>query len=292
MYKNLVEVLEKNKSESIGITFIKGENNEKFVSYNKLYEKAREILFSLQSKGLKHGDEVILQIDDEEKFIYSMWACLLGGLTPLPITVGNTYEHKLRIFRVWKLLDRPHLITTEDVLDMLEKFSSNDADGLIGEIKQKTLLFNEIDSSSGTGSVYYAEPDETAFIMFSSGSTGDPKGVKTTHRNIMAVDEALIERFNITADDVSLHWMPLTHMVGVVFCHLLPVMTSTPQYLMNKNLYIQNPSFWVSKVCEHKATILLTANFGMRLFLSTFKPEMAKGWDLSHVKIITLGAFL
>jgi hypothetical protein len=106
-------------------------------------------------------------------------------------------------------------------------------------------------------------------------STGDPKGVKTTHRNIMAVDEALIERFNITADDVSLHWMPLTHMVGVVFCHLLPVMTSTPQYLMNKNLYIQNPSFWVSKVVKQKATILLTANLGWT-FPSTFKPEMAK----------------
>ncbi|HOV26950.1 MAG TPA: non-ribosomal peptide synthetase [Pseudobacteroides sp.] len=288
MYNSLVELLESRVSESKGIVFIKEEGNEKYITYGELYKKASYILYELQNFGIKCGDQVILQIDDDEEFLYSLWACILGGIIPLPITVGNTDEHKMRIFRIWQKLDRPFLITTDEIFSMFERFSNSDEHkNMISLIKKDTLFFNNFSNATMDGKIHYPKADETAMIMFSSGSTGDPKGVIITHNIIIAGEEVLINRYNINSNDVTLHWMPLTHMVGISFSHIFPLLANINQYLMSKSLFIQNPNLWMTKVNQHRATVLMVPTFGMKHFLNCFKPEMAVNWDLSHLKIVS-----
>ncbi|MFO7161460.1 MAG: acyl-CoA synthetase, partial [[Clostridium] cellulosi] len=85
-FKTLTELLVARKNEEQrGITFILDSNKEEFVSYKDLYYKALKLLGSLQKYGFRPGDKVIFQIDDNRSFINSFWACILGGMIPVPM---------------------------------------------------------------------------------------------------------------------------------------------------------------------------------------------------------------
>jgi len=289
MFNNLVEVLEFQMNETQkGVFFIKSKENEKFISYQTLYQKAKGILHNLQSKGLSARTEVILQIEDDKEFLYALWACILGGMTPLPMPVGNTPEHKLRILRIWESLDNPFLLTTHEIDNDFEKISESNIQKKISQvIGKKTVYFDEVERYVDDGKVYYAKPNDPAIIMFSSGSTGNPKGVILTHDILISGEEVLIDLYQLNKEDITLNWMPLTHTVGITFTHILPLLCGLNQYLLSKNLFIQNPMLWMTKVSQHKATILMVPTFGMKLFLSSYKPELATDWDLSHLKLVT-----
>jgi len=140
-FNNLVDLLERNCIEgNTGITHINGENDEVFVSYQDLFQKAGIILFNLQNFGIQPKDELVLQIDDNERFLYVFWACLMGGIIPVPLSVGNNDEHKLKLFKIWSKLNNPYLVTDEKYLNSLEKIETiNNENISIEEIKQKTI---------------------------------------------------------------------------------------------------------------------------------------------------------
>lgn len=158
------------------------------------------------------------------------------------------------------------------------------------EILDKTILTDEHLYASQKGQEYEAHPENIAFIQFSSGSTGDPKGVVLTHDNLVTNIFQMIKGSNANKDDCFLSWMPLTHDMGIIGMHLVPSMLGALQYLMPTSVFIRRPTLWLAKVDEHNITITSSPNFGYSYFLMHFKPEIAKHWDLSHVRLILNGA--
>ncbi|MDP4147324.1 MAG: amino acid adenylation domain-containing protein, partial [Bacillota bacterium] len=128
--------------------------------------------------------------------------------------------------------------------------------------------------------------EDIAFIMFSSGSTGIPKGVTLTHENVIVQICATYNSFRLNSKDTFLSWMPLTHTVALSKFHIVPTAFSLNQYIMTKTLFINNSLIWLQKASEHKATILASPNFGYKHFLSQFTDELKLKWNLEHVKII------
>ncbi|MBK3493951.1 amino acid adenylation domain-containing protein [Viridibacillus sp. YIM B01967] len=291
-YETLVEAIESRKMiDDKGITFISGDKNEKYLSYKNLYNKALEVLYHLQLKGVKRGEELVFQIDDNEHFLYVFWACLLGGIIPVPITVGNNDEHKQKLFNVWEVMTNPHLITTDKVLEKIEEFSEKYNYGhVLNEMNEKVIMIDEIAKASRHGKVYKPKPNEIAFIQFSSGSTGDPKGVILTHENLMTNVYAIINRSEYGSNDSFLSWMPLTHDMGIIAFHLVPIISNVSQYLLPTALFVRRPTLWLKKVNEHKITVIGSPNFGYKYFLSSFKHKIATQWDLSHIRVIYNGA--
>lgn len=113
-FTDLVQAIQTRSNDSNkGVTFISSDVEENFVTYKELYEKAVGILGYLNSKGLKPGDELILQIDDNKDYIFMFWACLLGKIIPVPVTVGNNEEHRLKLFRIIDILSNPYIATTK-----------------------------------------------------------------------------------------------------------------------------------------------------------------------------------
>ncbi len=291
-FENLTQVLQsRSKSISKGITFISGNEEESFVTYKNLYDMALKFLGYLQSKGVKHGDEVILQIDDNKDYVFAFWACLLGGVIPVPITVGNNTEHRLKLFRVIKVLNNPYILTTGRLLSNLEKFARQDKlTEDMAAIRSRSLFIDDMGSMLLQGDIHMPEEKDTAFIQFSSGSTGEPKGVVLTHANLMSNIYASIKSSGTGPEDSMITWMPLTHDMGMIGSHMLPLVADINQYIMPTALFIRRPTIWMKKACEHKVNILSSPNFGFKYLLSFYKPDIAKEWDLSHIKIIYNGA--
>ncbi|MCK4261085.1 MAG: AMP-binding protein, partial [Halanaerobiales bacterium] len=279
-----------------GIRFIHSTSKEDYLTYEELYDNSLNLLYHLQLKGIKPGQELVFQIDDNQDFIQCFWACLLGGIIPIPISIGNNDEHKRKLVQIWKVLNNQYLITSDIVGKKVESYTSLVEDEVIIEdILSKTIYLNELSSDgegvlTQKGIIHQANPDDIAFIQFSSGSTGDPKGVVLTHRNLIININAISIGYGVSAEDVYMSWMPLTHDLGLIGWHLVPLCKTCLQNIMATSLFIRNPRLWIEKSYEHKCTMLASPNFGYKHFLKFYKYENFQDLDLSHIRFILNGA--
>ncbi|AEY66940.1 non-ribosomal peptide synthetase [Clostridium sp. BNL1100] len=291
-FKTLVDLIVSRQDEKAkGITFILSETEEHFVSYSELYHGAMKLLYNLQASGFQKGDEVIFQIDNNRQFMFAFWACILGGMIPVPVTTGTNDEHKLKLFKIWDILKNPKMLASDDFFARLKSFG--DKNGLSEQVdlmQTKTLSMENLGQTEFLGEIAEAEENDIAFIQFSSGSTGDPKGVIITHRNVLYDIGSVIRWVNINSEDSGLNWMPLTHDMGLIGTHIKDVIACINQYNIETQLFIRHPSLWIQKASEHKVTLLYSPNFGYKHFLTFFKPEVKKDWDLSKVRLIYNGA--
>ncbi|MCX8132089.1 MAG: amino acid adenylation domain-containing protein [Clostridia bacterium] len=291
-YRTLTELIIARKSEeNKGITFILGDTEEVFVSYKQLYFTALGLLYDFQKAGFKRGDEVIFQIDDNQRFVYTFWACILGGMIPVPVTTGTNDEHKMKLFKIWGVLNNPRIIATADFLGKLDAFAEkNGLRGKMSIIKERAAFVDSLIQTENLGEIYCSSPEDIAFIQFSSGSTGDPKGVIITHSNVLANLYSVIKWVGIDSNDVGLNWMPLTHDMGLIGTHIKDVIACINQYNIQTTLFIRHPSLWMQKASEHKVTLLYSPNFGYKHFLKFYQPDENRKWDLSRVRLIYNGA--
>ncbi len=290
MTVTLIEIL---KSKSCltgkGIVFIHT-NGEEFLSYARLYEHAVGVLHVLQQSGVQPKDEVVLQIEDNKHFLISFWACLLGGIIPVPLTVGKNDDHREKLFQVWTFLNNPFIVIGANDLNPLEIYgTARGFSGICNAIARKAIKLENLFTSAEAGAVVAPRPEDIAFIQFSSGSTGLPKGVVLTHRNVIANMEAIGQAAQYSEADSMLSWMPLTHDMGMIGFHLNPLFCGINQYLIPTHSFVRRPAIWMDKASEHKITILCSPNFGFRYLLKYLKEEN-RTWDLSNVRIVYNGA--
>ncbi len=273
------------------VTFIEGKQDHRNLSYKELYERARMLLFDFQEAGLRTGDQLILLHKDNQTFVEAFWACVLGGMIPVPIAVGISDEHKGKLFRIFNKLERAHLFTTDEHLGRLTHFAeNNNLHESLQILKSKTILANLMEDHDHRGQVHAPEENDVAFIQFSSGSTSEPKGVVLTHRNIMTNLNAITAGANYTANDISLSWMPLTHDMGLLGFHLNMIAVGMSQCLMSTDLFSRRPLIWMEKVSELKASITCSPNFGYKHYLKALKNKTIEALELSHVRVIYNGA--
>lgn len=288
----LIEVLKERKLlEKIGVTFIDDSNAEDFLSYHSLYEDALKTLAGFQHIGMHQGDELLFQVEDNKQFLVSFWACILGGIIPIPVSIGRNDEHRKKLFSIWGVLKRPYLFTSVRVLEKLGDFAlSNDLELEFRNLSRRHVNTATIVMQTQTAQIYEASCDDIAFVQFSSGSTGQPKGVVLTHRNIIANLKAISLAADYSSEDIMLSWMPLTHDMGLIGFHLNPLWSKMNHYIMPTDLFIRRPALWLSKASEHKASILSSPNFGYRYLLTHCTNAELYEWNLSSVRILYNGA--
>jgi len=293
-YTNLIELLVHRKTVdgTKGITFINGTSQEEFLSYKDLYDRSIQLLAVLQVNGLKTNDELIIQITDTRSFLIVFWACILGGMIPVPLSIGQKDEHKRKLFNVWNTLNNPYLITDHAQLATVDSFAQKqNLSELFSKIKKHTLLLDTLfESHSFEGKIANILPDDIAFIQFSSGSTGSPKGVVLSHKNLLANVHAIATAACYTSSDSMLSWMPLTHDMGMIGFHINPLFSGMNQFIMPTDLFIRRPGIWLEKASTHKVTILCSPNFGYSYVLKHTNEKQTTPIDLSSVRIIYNGA--
>ena len=287
----LVEALDRNQDPAKKITYISGQDNEREVSYPALKKRALGLLHHFQVKGAKEGDELIIHLAENEQFIDAFWACQYGAVVAVPLAIGTSDGHRQKVFNVFNKLRSAYIATTTKALKRLEVYAlEHNKEQAFHEISQKAILLDRIESFDIAGVKADIQAEKTAFIQFSSGSTGDPKGVVLTHKNLVTNLYGIIECSEFDQRDSFFSWMPLTHDLGIIGFHLTPLFVNIDQYMMPTDLFVRRPNLWLEKASEKKATILSSPNFGYRHVLKRFKPENQVDLDLSKVRIIFNGA--
>lgn len=292
MNLTLIDMLmDRQSSSGKGIMFIESGHHEEFLSYKDLYGAAVRTLAVLQKRGLRKGDEVVFQLADNKTFIIVFWACLLGGFIPVPLSVGQNDEHRLKIFNVWQVLNTPWLVISENDFTRLGELAhARGLEEFYACMDQHRMDGQELLSSNEDGRPAPIGENDIAFLQFSSGSTGQPKGIVLTHRNLLVNMRAISAGAGYSADDTMLSWMPLTHDMGLIGFHLNPILAGMSQYLMPVGLFIRRPTLWLDKASQYKITVLSSPNFGYTYLLRNLAPGRKYPWDLSAVRLIYNGA--
>lgn len=287
----LSDLLETSASSENGITYVIGETKEKYLSYSELQNRALALLGYLQDRGTSPGQEMVILINNNERFIDVFWACILGGIIPVPLSTGISDHHSEKIVQVYKMLKDPLIYTSRDELSRLNDFiKKHDYGSTMEDLPGRSIIVEEITGSSVKPVLHKADPQELAFIQFSSGSTGEPKGVMLSHENLLSNIQAITLGADFSSRDRTFGWMPLTHDLGLIGFHLVPMASAAKQMLMSTELFVRRPMLWMQKSADHQVTITCSPNFGYKHFLKYFNPDAISDLDLSKIRLILNGA--
>jgi acyl-CoA synthetase (AMP-forming)/AMP-acid ligase II len=287
----LTELLEANRGAARHITYLEGERETRSVAFGELYERALAILHRLQRLGARPGDKLILFLSSNEPFIDAFWAALLGGIIAVPVAPGISDEHRHKLLRIAAKLKSPYIYTEQRLLERVGAAAA-DANELatLEALRARAFLVDELDQLGRAGKMYRARAADVAFIQFSSGSTGDPKGVVLTHANLLANIRGVTEIARFSQDDVSLSWMPLTHDMGLIGFHLVMFANRVHSHLMPTDLFVRRPLLWLQFAARIHASILCSPNFGYRHYLKVLGDRSPGELELSGVRLIFNGA--
>lgn len=271
-----------------GITFINGRNSVEHLSYKKLYLQACYKLHALQEKGIKPGDELIFQFESQKNFVITFWACVFGKILPVPLAYVSAADTIKKIGSVWKKLNNPYVITDNPSLqDNFSEFTAQNE--FLEDISARCFTFDDL-ALSKRATPAEADPSEIVFIQFSSGSTGTPKGVTNTQEAILYNINIYLQHLQIIKEDRFLGWVPLTHDMGLVFFHLLPLLANNPQFLMPPALFLTYPDLWMESLSEHNITMTGAPNFGFKLVLSDAERINKSSLNLENLRFMMNGA--
>jgi acyl-CoA synthetase (AMP-forming)/AMP-acid ligase II/acyl carrier protein len=290
-YTTLVDILESNRGVDRAITYVDGENAERRVPYGDVYTRGLGILYHLQAMGAKRGDKMIIFLSNNEQFLDGFWAAVCGGITPVPLAVGISDEHRHKLLRVARKLGKPLLYTNAKNLERLQALADQVGESaLFAELKARSFLVESITDISRPGKLHRPAPEDLAFIQFSSGSTSEPKGVMLTHGNLIANAAGATAVGKFGDQDVTLSWMPLTHDMGLIGFYLIQFANRVHINLMPTDLFVRRPLLWLQLASEKRVTITCSPNFGYRHFLKVLGDRRLEKVDLSRIRSIYNGA--
>ncbi len=282
----------RSKLDNLGVTFIEGTDRERFLSYTDLYNASLKVLAFLQNMGIRPKSELVIQLEDNRDFILVFWACILGGIIPVPITVGYKDEGLTKLINIWGILNDPYFVSTQSNVEKINNFiSKDDTDESYTFLKDRFIDVSNITTETNrTAILFEAKENDLAFIQFSSGSTGSPKGVMLTHKNLLTNLYDISTSANYDINDKMLSWMPLTHDMGLIGFHLNPMFMGIQHYLIPTNLFVRRPFLWLEKVSRYRVTISCSPNFGYHYLLKNWRGINKNNLDLSCLRIIYNGA--
>ncbi|MEY9484431.1 amino acid adenylation domain-containing protein [Streptomyces calvus] len=257
------------------VVHVRGDGGELPVTFRQLLEDSLRVAGGFRGAGVAPGTCVPVLADHGADFQPLFWGALAAGLVPVPLAPDAR-----RVRPVWEHLGRPPVAVDEACAEVAGRLPE----------PVRVLRLAELRKSAPLGSPAAAAPDDLAFLQFSSGSTGSPKGVELTHAAVLANLRQLTEAAALTDRDVVVSWMPYFHDMGLIGTHLAPMAARAKQVRIAPLSFAKNPRLWFEVASAHRATLLSAANFALALAVRRVPEEVFAGLDLCSVRLLLVGA--
>jgi len=275
--------------EPVGATILGDREIDRPISmtYRELYSKARGVAGSLSRLGVGRGDRVMLVLPTGDEFLISFFAVQMLGAIPAPAYPPSGFRIESGIERLAHIAAHSgtKVVITFPIIETMMGELAFHSDALVRVVTMRDLTRGE-----PLAEVVVAAPDDPAFIQYTSGSTGNPKGVLLTHRNLITNIHAMGQALAIRSSDVIVGWCPLYHDMGLIGTFLSAVYWRVPLVLLSPIAFLTRPRRWLRAMSDYKGTISPAPNFGYALAVRRTKPEDREGLDLSHWRVALNGA--
>ncbi len=290
--KTLIEALDWHAAvhpNQLHVRFLRDDTDTQELTYGDLRTTAQEVAAGLRELSLAHGQPVAIMLPTSLDFFFAYFGILIAGGVPVPIYPparrNQIEDHLKRQAGVLANAVATVLITVPEAKTM--------ARYLRAQTKSLDHVVTVDDlRRSASGHLWpVVGGEDLAFIQYTSGSTGNPKGVMLTHDNLLANLRAMGKPFSMgRAHDVFVSWLPLYHDMGLIGAWLGSLYFGMELVLMSPFRFLVRPERWLWAIHDYKGTLSASPNFGYELCRTRIKDQSLTGLDLSSWRVAANGA--
>jgi fatty-acyl-CoA synthase len=273
------------------LTFYEDEGEGPSLTFGELLEGAERVAADLAQRGIGRGDTVALMLPTSREFFLAFAGILLAGATPAPI------YPPFRADRVAEYAERQSAILSNAGARLLVTF--REAAGVAKLLKPLVPSLEGVATAEALvqsraaaplGPQLHSRSGDLALLQYTSGSTGNPKGVMLTHANLLANVRAIGEALGMRSDDVGVSWLPLYHDMGLIGSWLMPLYFGLPVVVLSPLAFLSRPARWLRAFHRYGGTMGAAPNFAYELAAAKISDEEIQGLDLSAWRAALNGA--
>jgi len=249
------------------------------IAYTNLMSGAARVAGMLVRRGLKPGDRVAIMLPTGPGYFSSFFGVLWAGGIPVPIyPPARPQQIEDHLQRHARILDNAgaSLLITVAAARTVGRLLRAQVPAM-----RRVLTLDGIDAEQPLAAPVRAAPDDVAFLQYTSGSTGDPKGVILTHADLLANIRAMGRAIRASSEDVFVSWLPLYHDMGLIGAWLGSLYFGMPLISLSPLAFLARPSRWLEAIDHHRGTLSAAPNFAYELCLTRVSDANVQRLDLS-----------
>ncbi|KAJ8574149.1 hypothetical protein K7X08_025954 [Anisodus acutangulus] len=266
-------------------------------------------LLSSQKPIMKQGERVLLVYVPGLDFIDAFFGCLRAGVFPVPVLPSDPMQRGgqalLKIENIAKSCKAVAILSTsgyhvavragsvKNLLSLSRKNGTNSTRWPnLPWIHTDSWVKNAKEMNSNSFDKFEPRPDNVCFLQFTSGSTGDAKGVMITHGGLIHNVKLMRKVYKSTSNTVLISWLPQYHDMGLIGGLFTALVSGGSAILFSPMTFIRNPLMWLETMSTHKATHSAGPNFAFELVIRRLEANKEKEWkyDLSSLKFLMVAA--
>ena len=258
------------------------------LTYGELASAARSAAQGLIERDVMPGDRIALMLPTSRDFFVAFFAILYAGAVPVPIyppmRMSQLEEHLRRQAAILRNAGARILITVPE------------ARGAAALLQAQVGSLTTVESVAGfsprapAAGLPVTQETAAALIQYTSGSTGDPKGVVLSHANLLANIRAIGQAMEASSADIFVSWLPLYHDMGLIGAWLGCLHFAAQLYVMPPLSFLVRPESWLWAIHRFRATLSAAPNFAFELCLNKIDDQSLQGLDLSCLRMVANGA--
>src|SRR3569623_616968 len=274
--------------DRVCIQLLSGDDQVTPITCRDLYDDARRLAAGLRARGIAPGQAVALMLPTGREFLAAFFGTLLAGAVPAPlyppVRRSALEEHARRQAAMLNNCAAPLVIAMPEVLALALLLKG------LAPALEAVVTPSELAHEPGGESPARADTD-LAFLQYTSGSTGDPKGVMLTHANLLANIRAMGEAVAVHPEqDVFVSWLPLYLDMGLIGACLGSLYYGIPLVLMSPLTFLARPARWLQAIHRYRGTLSAGPNFAYELCATKIEDADLAGLDLGSWRVAFNGA--
>lgn len=271
------------------------------ITFGELYDRALRVAGELRRRGLQPDETAAIMLPTCAEFYYTFAGILLAGGIPVPIyppfRADRIAEYATRQANILSNAQCTYLLTfrqAEGLANLLKPRVPSLREVLNAEkLAQAALPSNDLPPTERRAVddlAHQPRADDIAFLQYTSGSTGAPKGVILTHANLLANIRSMIAGVEVRPGDFMVSWLPLYHDMGLIGAWMAPLFCGVPVAVMSPLAFLSRPARWLQTINRHRATLSPAPNFAWELCVRKITDAELAGVDLSCWRAAMNGA--
>ncbi|WP_157554579.1 fatty acyl-AMP ligase [Nocardia crassostreae] len=280
-HSTLVDILAARAVETphrIAYSFSSYREEPEDVDYARLWDRIGGLAERVREVSAP-GDRVVLLCPPGPGFVDAFYACLVTGRIAVSVHLPSSVHHLATLAAILRDSGAVAAIAPLATVPVTGKLLGADIaiidSGTVGAVAG-------FDIHSGPA------PDDIAFLQYTSGSTGIPKGVAVLHRNLLHNLGLMMRRFALTPDSAIVSWLPPYHDMGLIQGVLLPMFGGFSGTLIPPMSFLRDPLTWLRAISGRECMMAGGPNLAYGLCVKRVSlTEAAEldlcGWDNAFV---------